>query len=256
MIKIIYNDVRLEYNYKLDDKNPPMKININNNTYYYGDNESKYVYDLYKDFFKLKFNIYDVYELDNIVYPRLMNSVYEENDNIKLNMYLDYDFYLMHDDKYWYGLYISQQTIDNIKKHTDLIVPKDQRTLTFNTNDYMNTYTLKYERSSKEYLLNRLEFISSNGINHFNTDDIIACYVHNNDRLPFNPYISSKWNITPVSIGMTNSSQFESNNELTILSMPMNNNEYERGYYQISVKYSLDRDIQHQFKNTTKIRVS
>lgn len=255
-IKKISNNVRIKYDYTLDNKNEPIEVIINNKKYYYGDNESKYIYNLYKDFFKLKYNIYDVYELDNIAYPRLLNSVYEENDSIKLNMYLDYDFYLMHDNEYWYCLYISKQTIDNARKHSDLKVPESQKTLSFIGYNTNTSYTLMYERSSNEYLLNRLEFISSNGYNHFKTDDIIACYVHNNNRLPFTPYISSKWNIIPMSIGMSMSSQFESNSEMTILSMPANNNKYESGYYNINVRFSLDRDIQHQFKNSAQILIS
>ena len=118
------------------------------------------------------------------------------------------------------------------------------------------TYTLKYEKSSKEYLINRLEFISSNGYNHFKDDDIVAGYIHNNDRLPFNPYISSKWSISPMSLGMSIDSKFESNAEMTILSIPKNDNKYQKGYYKVTVKYSLDRDIQHQFKNTSTIKIS
>ena len=44
--------------------------------------------------------------------------------------------------------------------------------------------------------------------------------------------------------------------ELTILSMPKNDNKYQKGYYKVTVKYSLDRDIQHQFINTSTLRVS
>jgi hypothetical protein len=77
-----------------------------NKEYYYGNNLGDDLYDLYNDFFKLKFNIYDVTTENNNVNCNLLNSVYEEVDSIKLNTYLDYDFYLMHDDKHWYGLYI------------------------------------------------------------------------------------------------------------------------------------------------------
>ena len=104
--------------------------------------------------------------------------------------------------------------------------------------------------------MNRLEFLSSYGLNQFKDDDIIACYVHNNNRLPINPYISSKWLIKPMSLGMTEDSSFDSNAEMTILSMPKNDNKYQKGYYKATIKYSLDRDIQHQFKDSVTFRVS
>ena len=119
-----------------------------------------------------------------------------------------------------------------------------------------NKYILNYEKSSEEYLINRLEFNTSEGFNQFKTDDIVCCYLHNNDRLPFNASISSKWKIEPMSLGMTLGTTFESNGEMTILSLPKNDAKYERGYYKVTVKYSLDRDIQHQFKNTSTIRIS
>ena len=128
--------------------------------------------------------------------------------------------------------------------------------MVFNSKDDQITYKLKYNKSSKEYLINRFEFISSNGNNHFKDDDIIACYINNNDRLAFNPYISSKWSISPMSLGMSTDSKFNSNAEMTILSMPKNDNKYQRGYYKVTVKYSLDRDIQHQFKNTSTLLIS
>ena len=142
------------------------------------------------------------------------------------------------------------------QNRNDLNVPENKKRIEFIGNDNSTHYVLKYVASSKEYLINRLEYISSNGFNQFKDDDIIACHVWNNNRLPVNPYISSKWSISPMSLGMSLESKFESNGELTILSMPKNDNKYQKGYYKVTVKYSLDRDIQHQFINTSTLRVS
>ena len=255
-------DIPLEYKYE-EHGNDHILTRVLNKDYYYGDNISKNTYDLYNDFFDLKFNIYDTYikydeeSMKRKAYCTLLNSVYEANKNIQLsNMYLDYDFYLMHDDKYWYGLYISRQTCNLIKKLNDLNIPNEYKTMSLFSKDGETNYILKHHISSKEYLINRLEFMSSWGMNQFKDDDIVACYVHNNIRLPFNPYISSKWSISPMSLGMTTDSKFESNAEMTILSIPKNDNKYQKGYYKATVKYSLDRDIQHQFKNTSTLLIS
>ena len=58
-----------------------------------------------------------------------------------------------------------------------------------------------------------------------------------------------------MSIGMNINEEFESKSEMSILSLPKNTNKYQKGYYNITVKYSLDRDVQHQFKNTSTIKI-
>ena len=58
-----------------------------------------------------------------------------------------------------------------------------------------------------------------------------------------------------MSIGMNVDSEFTSNSEISILSLPKNDNKYQKGYYKVTVRYSLDRDIQHQFKNTSTIKI-
>ena len=250
-IKITENEKRLEYIPSKTGKNI-IKTKYLNKEFEYGDNDNSYVYNLYNQFFKLKFNIYDTYFKNKKLKNILLHSVYEYDDSLKLDTYLNYDFYLMHDDKYWYGLYISQETCDNARTNDDLKIRNeiDKKKI------LNNKYILNYEKSSEEYLINRLEFNTSEGFNQFKTDDIVCCYLHNNDRLPFNASISSKWNIHPMSLGMSTDTSFESNGEMTILSLPKNDAKYERGYYKVTVKYSLDRDIQHQFKNTSTIRIS
>jgi hypothetical protein len=252
--KKIEKQNRLKYNAK-ETSNKVLKAKYFNQEFEFGDNSNKVLYDLYNDFFKLQFNVYDITIENKTIKPQLLSSVYDCIDKLKLNSYLNYDFYLMHDYEYWYGLYISQETCDKIRNNDDLKILEEDKVKEFNGN-LNDTYVLKYNRSSEEYLLNRLEFNASEGYNQFNNDDIICCYVHNNDRLPFNGNISSKWKIEPMSLGMSLGTQFDSNGEMTILSLPKNNSKYESGYYNVSVKYSLDRDIQHQFKYTTKIKIN
>ena len=251
LIKIVSKEQRLSY--KAEDYGKEIiPVKYLNKEFKYGDNDNINIFNLYNDFFKLKFNVYDTYFDNKELKSTLLHSVYEYDDEIKLDTYLNYDFYLMHDDNYWYGLYISQETCDKIRTNEDLKLRNeaDKKKI------LKNKYILNYEKSSEEYLLNRLEFNTSEGFNQFKTDDIVCCYLHNNDRLPFNASISSKWKIHPMSLGMSTDTSFDSNGEMTIISLPMNDAKYERGYYQVTVKYSLDRDIQHQFKNTSIIRIS
>ncbi len=251
--KIINIEKRLEYvpeEYSTD----VITVKINDKEYSFGDNQNEKTVELYNKFFKLKYSMYDTYIHDNTIKSNLLYRVYDNIKKLNLNMYLNYDFYLMHDDKYWYGLYISQETCNFVRNLHDLSIPDNKKKIQIKTSG--ETYVFNYEKSSNEYLINRFEYISSHGVNQFKNDDIIACYIYNNDRLPFASRINSKWNIKPMSLGMSTSKSFESNGEMTILSLPFNNNTYEKGYYNVDIRYSIDRDIQHQFKHNTKIRVS
>ena len=252
LIAITEVQERLKYNYK--ESGNEVKVNIGNKTYSYGDNSSEYVINLYNMFFTNTWNLYDVYPIHKIddeytFKPRLMHKIYETNKNIQITKNNLYDFYLMHDNEYWYGLYISKYTCDNINLSNIRLENEDKI-------KYLNNIIMmKYERSSKEFLINRMEYISSNGINHFMNDDIICTYLVNNDRLPIRTDISSKWRISPMSLGMNKTSDFESNAEMTIVSLPYNDNKYQSGYYKATVRYSLDRDLQHQFKDSATFMV-
>jgi hypothetical protein len=256
LIKVIDNEIKLAYNpNESTSENGIVSVKYLNQEFKFGDNDNEFIYNLYNDFFKLKFNIYDVIFKNKKLQPNLLNSVYDCSDDIKLNTYLNYDFYLMHDYEYWYGLYISQETCDNIRNTNDLKLNDIDKKKVLTGGSLNDKYVLRFNKSSEEYLLNRFEFNTSEGFNQFNNDDLICCYVYNNDRLPFNASISSKWKVEPMSLGMSLGTTFDSNGEMTLISLPKNNSKYERGYYKVSVKYSLDRDIQHQFKHTATIKV-
>lgn len=242
-------DSRFEYDYTTSGNE--FTVNIGSKEYKYGDNSSEEIIDLYSQFFEYKWKLYDLYvDESNTLQKKLLYSIYDCKDKINISNNNSYDFYLMHDDQYWYGLYISKNTCDNMKLE-DILIDKSKKELKLN-----NDYTLKYERSGKEFLINRMKYVSKNGINHFRTDDVIAARICNNDRLPTRLDISTKWNIYPVSLGMDTSNSFESNAEMTILSLPTYDNKHQPGYYKTTVRYSLDRDLQHQFKDSGTIRIS
>ena len=45
------------------------------------------------------------------------------------------------------------------------------------------------------------------------------------------------------------------NAEMTIIPLSLKYNKYQSGYYNISVRYNLDKYNQHQFKKITKILI-
>lgn len=230
------------YKYDLDDlnENEYISINVGNNEYKYGINISNEITKLYKDFFK------------EINYELLNLKIYEPHDELNLGMTLDYDFYLMHDNNYWYGVYISKDNISNVISDTQLECKK--RNITFNVDDYTK-YELEYVKSENKVLFNRLKFIDCNGINHFKDDDLIVMKLENNNRLPVNIFNGSKWQVNPVSFGIPKLEEQKSNSEMCILSLPMNDNKYYKGYYNVTVRYSLDRFTNQQFINETNILI-
>ena len=85
-------------------------------------------------------------------------------------------------------------------------------------------------------------------IYHFNQDDIIVCSLYNNKMLPVNMNLSSKWNITPISYGANTTTKVCANTNTAIISINTTNI-YDKGYYDLTVNYSLDNNV----LNTQKI---
>ena len=177
---------------------------------------------------------------------------------------LDYDFYLMHDsldiedyrgilsdkelenwEPHWYGVFISKQTIDNAIIDSDLDIQKSFKD---------NNYELRYVASDNKFLINRMIFKDSGGENIFNIDDIIVSTV-NNINLPFILELGSHWSFKPFSLGMNKEANVNSNTNNAIISMGNGNNHYERGYYDVSVRYSLDSNTQEQKVKRARILV-
>lgn len=241
-------EVNERYKYNPKTSGNEFVVRIDNKEYKYGDNDSEEIVNLYKRFFEFKYSLFDVYVHErNFAVREYLCSIYEAKDNIKLIGKPKYDFYLMHDNEYWYGLYISRNTCDNILNKD---IPMEE-----SVKEVDNNFILKYERQAKQFLINRMYYVSTNGFNHFNGDDLICAKLTNNDRLPIRADITSKWNISGMSLGMDLKNEFNSNAETTIIGINKNDNKYQRGYYTITVRYSLDRDLQHQFKDTGTFRV-
>ena len=224
------------------------------------------------------FTLHDTYSgkpikyTDSIDNGRLYTNFFDNEGNQKgivdssifKDKVLDYDFYLMHDsldiedyrgilsdkelenwEPHWYGVFISKQTIDNAIIDSDLDIQKSFKD---------NNYELRYVASDNKFLINRMIFKDSGGENIFNIDDIIVSTV-NNINLPFILELGSHWNFKPFSLGMNKEANVNSNTNSAIISMGNGNNHYESGYYDVSVRYSLDSNTQEQKTKRARILI-
>ena len=143
--------------------------------------------------------------------------------------------------------------------NTNLMLFKDEKYLTpLKADNYgklmTNKYTLKWQRSANQFLINRMYFVDTEGINQFDNDDLIVASI---DNVNF-PYIfetGSKWKFSPMSIGMLESTNVESNTNSAIVSIGKGNKVYNRGYYNVDVRYSVDSFNQHQYMKKARILV-
>lgn len=250
-IRLVYKDYDMleypsdsfkNYNYEGDEF---VDYVINDTTYKYGDcRDSEQVIKLYNEFFKertiLKLDEYNINSIDAV-----------DELNIDKNL-VEYDMYLMHDIKNWYIVYISKDTCDKSMALYDYVADDD---IAF-VSKTGQQYKLVRTASVKKFLINRYIYSSKNGKYHFNTDDIIVGKVLNNERLPIDIFKSSKWELTPVSFAVDkNAHTSTSNIDMCIFDVPMYNDEYVKGYYDVTYRYSLDRNSTQQYKKYGTIRI-
>lgn len=180
------------------------------------------------------------------------DSVYK-NYKFKYNINEDlYDVYLMHDNPlkekpYWYIVLISKYPIASYLNENIL-------NLTNTTYDIGN-YVLKYNGYSiDKFLVNRMDIIPSNGMNHFNSDDIIIGTIGNNNY-QFNIDLSSKWEIKHIT-DQTNKYVVKSNTNTIII--PNNNTSslYSPGYYNVKLNYSINGLNDQQYETLGRYRVN
>ena len=250
-IRLVYKDYDMleypsdsfkNYNYEGDEF---VDYVINDTTYKYGDcRDSEQVIKLYNEFFKertiLKLDEYNINSIDAV-----------DELNIDKNL-VEYDMYLMHDIKNWYIVYISKDTCDKSMALYDYAADDD---IVF-VSETGQQYKLVRTASVKKFLINRYIYSSKNGKYHFNTDDIIVGKVLNNERLPIDIFKSSKWELTSVSFAVDkNVHTSTSNIDMCIFDVPMYNDEYVKGYYDVTYRYSLDRNSTQQYKKYGTIRI-
>ena len=112
---------------------------------------------------------------------------------------------------------------------------------------------MKFVKHGTVPLINRL-YCEYNTNNIFNKNDIIVANIQNNKKLSINPVISSKWNINNISIGSPVNSNFESNNEMCIITTS-NDTIHQPGYYNVNVHYTLNNLTNNQFKAESRFKI-
>lgn len=237
-----------------------LNIDINGKTYQVDDNASEDVWNLYHTFFKN-----DCYGDNN--YFNFIRQIPSLGDTK-----LSYDFYLMHDYEYWYGVFISKEQISSVTTSSDLKINNVYRYENYlgsqhnwtesNKGKYSplkygdnEQYAFVYNSTCNKFLINRMMFVDSQGVNKFNTDDIIVGVLANNSSLPFILDNSSKWSITPLSIGMKTSAKVNNNQDMFIMSVPTEDTKYASGYYNLTCRYSLDKTSQQQCTKIAKFMI-
>ena len=249
LYKIASNDYLIDYKPPKDDNS----INIFDDLFISTNTNDQSIKDLYNSFFEHDYTI----RKDN---GDVVKHIYKSKVNIDKDD-VQYDFYLMHDYEYWYGVFISRNTINHILNASHKNINNNERrieipSIKIRDNIFTNG-VLKHNRSDNVFLINRMQFIPANGYNQFNKDDVIGAYVHNNIRLDINSILyDSKWKIEPV-VKKNNETyeSFISNAEMTILPIPENGIEYNKGYYNLSINYSLNGDKNYTSNITTKFKI-
>ena len=163
----------------------------------------------------------------------LYKTFFNDNCTTKLNIneFIIYDTYLMHDDKEWYLVFISQYPIASYV---------DESVLNIQTTKYnLNSYDVIYSNYSVDkFLVNRMNIIQSNGLNQFNRDDLVIVGINNNDY-QFNIDLNNRWSINKI-YDVNSVFKIVSNTNLTII--PNNNidNLYSVGYYNVALNYTIN----------------
>ena len=219
---------------------------IGDDHYKYGDcRESEEVIKLYNEFFKKRTISYD--DLFSFTSVDAIDTL-----NIDKNL-VEYDMYLMHNMKNWYIVYISKDTCDKSLALYDY--EAKEKEISFVSKEGRQ-YKLIKNTSTKKFLINRYIYSSKNGKNHFNVDDIVVGKVLNNQRLPIDIFKSSKWEISPVAFDIDKQINSSSSNiDMCIFDIPSNNDEYIKGYYDVTYRYSIDRLSTQQYKKYGIIRI-
>lgn len=188
-------------------------------------------------------------EKDNYTFTNNVLNMYKaffsNNGDQNLSVYIEdnstfkYDFYLMHDDNTYYGVFISRDTIDKLDHQ------ENAKSLLQNVSETGEKYFLRKYKYDDLFLINRMQLVENNGINHFNNDDIVVSSIQNNENLAFNMALGSKWEFKHISLGAEDMNPVDSKTNIAIMSIDKEHIKYVSGYYNVTVNYSVDDYYSH-----------
>lgn len=184
----------------------------------------------------------------------------------------EYDFYLMHDTTKYFVVFISKDTVNNapvrervpkiinyVANIPDTIIAKpfDDTTVSISSgDDTPHNFILKHYKSNNLFLINRMKAVDNENIYHFDADDIVITKVNNIQDLPFKMSLGTKWTFEKISIGGESIEPVTSNTNAAIMSIDKDHTKYVRGFYNVTINYSIDDYFNHNKTLTTKIRIN
>ena len=188
--------------------------------------------------------------IDTKWYYEINGSTYEYSGDIDLNNILD-------DNTIYVDL------VEPIKVYLNIIPGSKHEAAYYEIKD---KYEFKFVKSDDKFLINRMQYESCNGNNHFNNNDIIVTTLSAKMnktiedkfiefKTEFKLDNGTKWDFIPMSLKTSKRASVGSTTELAIMSIGDSNIKYERGYYDIICNYSLDGNIDHIYKKIARILV-
>ena len=136
------------------------------------------------------------------------------------------------DNKY-YIVFISQDTISD----KDIITEKITGIMYTGTSE--DKYNFHKVKSDDIFLINRMLLIPDNGEHKFTAEDIVIANI-DNINLPYIFSLGTKWNFKNISIGSEYIDEVNSKTNMAIMSIPNNQVKYAKGYYDVTVTYTVD----------------
>ena len=95
------------------------------------------------------------------------------------------------------------------------------------------------------FLINRMRLVENEGLNHFTNEDVVVASIQNNENLAFNMSLGSKWEFKHISLGAEDIEPVISKTNVAIMSVDKEHIKYIKGYYNVTVNYSIDDYYSH-----------
>ncbi len=147
---------------------------------------------------------------------------------------------------YWYIVLISRYPV-YYNTEEELKIHQSEYTYT--------NYSIKYSGFSLEKpLVNRMDIIKANGMNHFNDDDLVIVTLTNDNQL-FNIDLHEKWEIKHIN-DLQNITKVNANPNIMIIQNNNYNNMYTKGYYNVLLNYTIDGLNNYEYRTIGNFRIN